>query len=265
MQPVGLCDTVRLAPAALGAARDEVLCPDVDGDNLALTALRDFRARSGWTGAPVRLEIDKRIPVAAGMAGGSADAGAALRLAARAAGLRDDALLHEVAAGLGADVPAQVRPRRYLATGAGEELLRAPRPAAVRRARGALCPAALHRRRLSRGRPPRPAAQRRRARGAARRARRVARSRIGDARRGDAGQRPRPGGGLAAARAGVDARRRAPRGRTAALVCGSGPTVIGLFADLERARSAAVSLGDRRPRPLAVEPWYQAITMPEGL
>ena len=86
MQPVDLCDRVRLLPTELGATSDEVHCPGVEGDNLAAAALRAFRERTGWTGAPVRLEIVKRIPVAAGMAGGSADAAAALRLAARAAG-----------------------------------------------------------------------------------------------------------------------------------------------------------------------------------
>ncbi len=66
MQPVALCDRVRLTPAGLGAAADEVVCPGVEGDNLAAAALRAFRARTGWEGLPVRLEIDKRIPVAAG-------------------------------------------------------------------------------------------------------------------------------------------------------------------------------------------------------
>src|SRR5206468_10682824 len=40
-----------------------------------------------------------------------------------------------------------------------------------------------------------------------------------------------------------------------ALVCGSGPTVIGLFAEPEAARAAVVQLGHRDPPPLAVEPW----------
>ena len=116
MQPVELCDTVRLLPAQLGDAHDEVICPGVEGDNLALAALLAFRARSGWTGAPVRLEIEKRNRQF--LAGPSV----------RAAGLRDDDLLREIAAGLGADVPAQVRPRRYLATGAGEVLSALPDP-----------------------------------------------------------------------------------------------------------------------------------------
>jgi 4-diphosphocytidyl-2-C-methyl-D-erythritol kinase len=60
--------------------------------------------------------------VAAGLGGGSADAAAALRLARHASGLGDDELLAALAAELGADVPAQVAPGRWLASGAGEQL-----------------------------------------------------------------------------------------------------------------------------------------------
>jgi 4-diphosphocytidyl-2-C-methyl-D-erythritol kinase len=127
-EPLTLHDTVTLEPAA-EAAGDEVVCPGVEGPNLAARALAAFREATGWDGAPVRLTIDKRIPVAAGMAGGSADAAAALRLARRASGLGDDALLLDLAAGLGADVPAQVRPARLLGTGAGERLRPLPPPA----------------------------------------------------------------------------------------------------------------------------------------
>ena len=70
----------------------------------------------------MRLEITKRIPIAAGMAGGSADAAAALRLAAEAAGLDDRRWLEDIAAGLGADVPSQVRGGLMLATGIGARL-----------------------------------------------------------------------------------------------------------------------------------------------
>ncbi len=129
-QALTLADRVELEPAPFGARADEVICPGVDGppeDNLAARALRALRERAGWDGPPVRLRIDKRIPVTGGLAGGSADAGAALRLAARTAGLGDDLLL-EVAAGLGADVPAQVRPGRHLAVGAGERLEALPAP-----------------------------------------------------------------------------------------------------------------------------------------
>lgn len=256
MQPIALCDTVRLVPAELGAARDEVICPGVDGDNLALAALAAFRLRSGWSGAPVRLEIDKRIPVAAGMAGGSADAGAALRLAARAAGVRDDALLLEIARGLGADVPAQVRPRRYLATGAGEELRGLPDPPpfgvlVVRSTKG-LSTADVFREADRLGLP---------------RSGAELQARSADLVAALAAGAPMPDPGLLVNDLGPAACALLPEledtladvrraGADHALVCGSGPTVVGLFADLERARSAAVSLGDRRPRPVAVEPWY---------
>ncbi len=263
MQPVALCDTVRLIPAALGAARDEVDCPGVDGDNLALAALAAFRARTGWTGAPVRLEIDKRIPVAAGMAGGSADAGAALRLAARAAGLRDDTLLRAIAAGLGADVPAQVRPRRYLATGAGEELRGLPDPPpfgilVVRSARG-LATADVFREADRVGLP------RSRSELEARSAELVGSLAAGaampDAELLVNDLQPAAVSLLPELRGTLDDVRRAGAEHT--LVCGSGPTVVGLFADYERARSAAASLGDRRPLPVAVEPWYPALTVLE--
>src|SRR5919202_6877245 len=78
-QPVTLADRIALEPAPLGARADEVVCPGVEGDNLAAAALRAFRARTGWSGAPVCLRIDKAIPVAAGMGRGSADAPPALR------------------------------------------------------------------------------------------------------------------------------------------------------------------------------------------
>ncbi|MCW3000957.1 MAG: 4-(cytidine 5-diphospho)-2-C-methyl-D-erythritol kinase [Conexibacter sp.] len=123
MQSVTLADRVRLEA---GAGRDEVHCPGIDGDNLVSVAVERFRVVTGWTGDAVRISIDKRIPVAAGMAGGSADAGAALRLLARASGIEDPELLHDIATGLGADVPAQVRPGRVLATGAGEHVERVP-------------------------------------------------------------------------------------------------------------------------------------------
>ncbi|MEA2267527.1 MAG: 4-diphosphocytidyl-2-C-methyl-D-erythritol kinase, partial [Solirubrobacteraceae bacterium] len=44
-------------------------------------------------------------------------------------------------------------------------------------------------------------------------------------------------------------------GADRALVCGSGPTVVGLFRRVEAARGAALALGGREPRPLVCEPW----------
>ncbi len=129
MQSVSLADELRLEPAPAGTRADEVICPGVEGENLAARALRLYREASGWDAPPQRLTIRKRVPVAAGMGGGSGDAAAALRLAAHAAGRPGDPLLAALAPGLGADVPAQVAPGRVLATGAGETIEPLPDPA----------------------------------------------------------------------------------------------------------------------------------------
>jgi 4-diphosphocytidyl-2-C-methyl-D-erythritol kinase len=71
--------------------------------------------------APVGVRIAKRIPVAAGLGGGSADAAAVLRAANRlAGGPLDASALRELAGGLGSDVPSQVEPRHALVSGVGE-------------------------------------------------------------------------------------------------------------------------------------------------
>jgi 4-diphosphocytidyl-2-C-methyl-D-erythritol kinase len=121
MQSLTLADDLALAEAT--THEDEVVCPGVEGPNLAAKALAAYREATGWTGPPLRVEIAKRVPVAAGMGGGSGDAAAALRLIARQAGEDiDEPLLLRLATQLGADVPAQVRPGRALATGAGEHV-----------------------------------------------------------------------------------------------------------------------------------------------
>src|SRR4051794_41539913 len=117
MQSVTLADDVTLEPG--DGERDEVVCPGVDGPNLAAAAPAAFRAATGWDAPPQRLTITKRIPVAAGMAGGSADAAAALRLAARAAGARGDPPALPLPPPPRARRPAPVRPRRAPAPGAG--------------------------------------------------------------------------------------------------------------------------------------------------
>ena len=132
MDNVGLHDDLLLEPAGPQATADEVVCPGVEGPNLAGAALAAFREETGWDAPPVRLTIEKRIPIAGGMAGGSADAAAALRLAAAAAGIDDVSLLERIAGTLGADVASQVRGGRVLAEGAGERLT--PYPADESRA-----------------------------------------------------------------------------------------------------------------------------------
>ncbi|MEA2194522.1 MAG: 4-diphosphocytidyl-2-C-methyl-D-erythritol kinase [Solirubrobacteraceae bacterium] len=122
MDSLDLCDDVSLEVGPPGLHADEVVCPGVRGPNIAAAALAAFRERTGWDAPPVRLKIVKRVPVAGGMGGGSADAAATLRLAAEAAGIHDRRLLEEVAAGLGADVPSQVRGGLVIATGEGDRL-----------------------------------------------------------------------------------------------------------------------------------------------
>ena len=124
VQAVSVADELTLEPGA--GERDEVVCPEVEGENLAARALAAYRAATGWDGPPQRLTIVKRVPVAAGMGGGSSDAAAALRLAALAAGRPDDPAIGPLAADLGADVPALLQPGLKLVTGAGEHVRALP-------------------------------------------------------------------------------------------------------------------------------------------
>jgi 4-diphosphocytidyl-2-C-methyl-D-erythritol kinase len=91
-------------------------------DNLVLRAANAFAA-AGGSQARFALALEKRIPAAAGLGGGSADAAAALRLLNRLAGspLKEAALL-DLAAGLGADVPACLLSRTARGEGRGEAL-----------------------------------------------------------------------------------------------------------------------------------------------
>ena len=120
VQPLSLADELVLERSETGG--DHVICDGVDGENLALRALDAFRAATRWDAPPLRLTITKRVPVAGGMGGGSADAAATLRLAAAASGHDDPGLLHELAIALGADVPSQLTPERCLMTGIGEHV-----------------------------------------------------------------------------------------------------------------------------------------------
>lgn len=117
VQPLDLADELAMEPADA----DEVVCPGVDGDNLAARALRAYREATGWE-RPQRLTIDKRVPVAAGMGGGSSDAATALRLAAHAAGHPADPRIRAMASTLGSDVPALLHTAPTLVTGAGENV-----------------------------------------------------------------------------------------------------------------------------------------------
>jgi 4-diphosphocytidyl-2-C-methyl-D-erythritol kinase len=135
-EPLALADLIRIEEAE----RDEVICAGVEGENLTARALAKLRER-GWDGPPLRIEIEKHTPVAAGLGGGSADAAAVLRLAAGGEHLSPTGLqefrgveglvadLPAIAAELGADVPSQLRPALALVRGAGERVEPLPAPA----------------------------------------------------------------------------------------------------------------------------------------
>ncbi len=95
----------------------------VQGENIALTALNRFR---NATPVPdgVAIEIEKNIPVAAGLGGGSCDAAAVLNLLQEiAAAPLDPAALLDLAVSLGADVPVCLGSKSALMRGIGEVLL----------------------------------------------------------------------------------------------------------------------------------------------
>ena len=89
---------------------------NLDGDNLITRALALLPRDARW-----HVALDKRLPVAAGLGGGSADAGAVFRAVARHGGLVDD--WRERAASLGADVPACVASTAQIGRGTGTDLV----------------------------------------------------------------------------------------------------------------------------------------------
>jgi 4-diphosphocytidyl-2-C-methyl-D-erythritol kinase len=115
-QRVGMSDRVDVVPAA------RLQVDGFPGDTLVRSALEALATRAGveprW-----HATIEKRLPVAAGLGGGSSDAATALRLANATLGepLPPEAL-HEVAARLGADVPFFLAEGPQLGTGDGTTL-----------------------------------------------------------------------------------------------------------------------------------------------
>ena len=213
------------------------------GDNLAAAGARGVPRARRRRLPPLELRIDKRIPVAAGLGGGSADAAAALRIANEIAGRplgRGE--LRGSRPASASDVPSQVDPRHALVTGVGERV--EPLGAAGARA-GARAGSgrALHRRpsmreldRIggsaasgstpSRCAPLAAAPARRRSRPPSRTTSSRRRSRCGPS-----------------SRRALDALRDA--GALGAAVSGSGPTCFGLFEDARAAEEAAASIPAR--------------------
>jgi 4-diphosphocytidyl-2-C-methyl-D-erythritol kinase len=232
--PLDLADEVRVS---VGSRPGPVTCrcpghPELDGpSNLAARAAADLRTRLRRTDR-VDIRIEKRIPVVAGLGGGSADAAAVLRCLARAWRVRDRGLLAEVALGIGSDVPFFLGSGPAWASGRGERL----RPARVpSRALVLLYP-----------RDPALAI------------------RAGDAYRwldedrgGAVPRRGKPAAGRLENDLMAPCVERRPSlrvllgwleeaGATGSIMSGSGPTIVGSFADLRSARAAASSLAGRR-------------------
>lgn len=233
-EPISLVDRIEVTEAPA----DAVVCPEVGGENLAAKALQALRQR-GWDHPPVRVEISKRIPVAGGLGGGSADAAAVLRFAAG-----EVEGIEEAAAELGADVPSQLRPAFSLVGGAGEQVEPLPPPGEhaivllpdsqglstadvyaeadhIGLGRDASQLEELGRRlrdAVAAGASPLDYTQ----------------LLVNDLEPAALALRPRIGDALEALRAAGAAR---------ALISGSGPTAFGLFADLASAEAAAAGLG----------------------
>jgi 4-diphosphocytidyl-2-C-methyl-D-erythritol kinase len=247
-EPLELADELRISEAE----EDEVICEGFDAPDLTATALAALREH-GWDGPPLRIEVSKRVPVAAGLGGGSADAAAVLRLAmGELEGMRS------IAAGIGADVPSQLQPRPCLVAGAGEVIEPAPPPAEhavvlIPQAEG-LATAAVYAEADRLGSP----------RGEAE---------LEAIRRGlrdavDAGGSPldyrehlvndlQPA--AISLRAEIDDALRAleEAGAAHAMVTGSGPTAFGLYPTAEEAAEAASELRGRFPDALATRPLRQ--------
>ena len=127
MQTVGLHDTVTLEKRAQGISLNiNVPWLKADEKNLAWRAAALVQEEYGLTGG-VHIELTKRIPIAAGLAGGSADAAAVLKGMSELYGLNLSAKkLCELGARLGSDIPFCLLGGTMLATGRGEVLKRLP-------------------------------------------------------------------------------------------------------------------------------------------
>lgn len=124
-QAVGLHDDVTVEPAAdwgITINGPYAQLVPADGTNLALRAAR-LLANEAGIDEPVHITIDKDIPVAAGMAGGSADAAGALLACDALWGLWSaKTVLEDLAAELGSDVPFALMGGTAMGSGRGDQL-----------------------------------------------------------------------------------------------------------------------------------------------
>jgi 4-diphosphocytidyl-2-C-methyl-D-erythritol kinase len=125
----GIADQITFAPAetlGLNVIGQFAASLTAEPDNLVLRAARTLAEEAGLR-PTAALTLDKSIPVASGIGGGSADAAATLRLLRRMWRVNvSDPDLDRLAAGLGADVPVCLRNRPMRMRGVGERLTPAP-------------------------------------------------------------------------------------------------------------------------------------------
>lgn len=127
MQKIDLCDTIELSLTDQNCV--EFTCDDeslpIDSDNLAVRAAESYLKKSiVLKNKGAKIHLQKKIPVAAGLGGGSSDAGAVLRGLNRLSGFEfSEELLVEIAKPLGADVPFfAIEDNAVVAGGIGDEL-----------------------------------------------------------------------------------------------------------------------------------------------
>lgn len=133
MQAVTLCDTVTVTLTP-GAGKIDLICdhPDLpsDSQNIAYRAAEAYLAEAELFDCDVRIGIKKKIPLAAGLAGGSTDAAGVLRAMQTLLAALSEERLYALAGRLGADVPFCLRSGCCRTEGIGEVLT--PYPALSR-------------------------------------------------------------------------------------------------------------------------------------
>jgi len=123
--PISIYDRIRLEIRSSISPAVTLRCdlPELPTDtrNLAFKAAHAFISEFGLR-AQVLINLEKSIPIGAGLGGGSSDAGAVLKMMAQLTRIEEDQRLRKIAVGIGADVPFFLNPRASRVGGIGEEI-----------------------------------------------------------------------------------------------------------------------------------------------
>lgn len=136
VSPLRFGDTLKVERVDGGAGAATLVCDvdgvPLDGTNLVLRAASAFAEATGWRGA-VKFTLEKRIPMGAGLGGGSSNAVAALRGLETLSGIvLSEPKRLELAAALGSDCPLFLRDCAVLMRGRGERVDELPEQVAQR-------------------------------------------------------------------------------------------------------------------------------------